>query len=300
MEDYFETLIIPNALSDIFIDFIIEQTNQAIEEISSSKLSQHNQDFSFYNLSSFPQNSTAIILRLEQNPSPLINTLKDFSDTLSMRTSQHIGFAYYTQTKHNIDWIEAYRKSVTPIQCENFYIHPSWYPPQKNAINITIDPALAFGSGHHASTFMCIELLQNLNLSDKTALDVGCGSGILSIVMAKKGANIDACDVDALAIAESRKNFALNAITAYNIWEGSIECATQHYDVICANILADIIIILHNDFKNAFKKQGILILSGIIESKINQVIDVFKDFEVQEKRLKDEWASLKLVLKEED
>lgn len=308
-QDYFESVIIPNACYEIFIDFILEQTSQAIEESTikdflKSAKSPHTEPpcpidnlFTLHNTKFFLSlESQAIIVRLEQDPKNLIENLKSFSLILSQRLSQEVGFAYSTTQKSNTDWIATYQKSITPIECARFYIRPSWHSPKPNLENIIIDPALAFGSGHHASTLMCIEFLQNLNLQGQNALDVGCGSGILGIVMAKLGGCVDMCDVDDLAIQETQKNCALNHIAYNHIWQGSIESTTQKYNIICANILADVIISLHNDFKRILCDSGILILSGIIDTKAQDVIECFKDFTLQETRTKDEWVSLKLAL----
>lgn len=193
-------------------------------------------------------------------------------------------------------------------------------------LDIVIDPALAFGSGHHSSTFMCLELLSNLfdskykitskdiskelniksgvesklDFSKANMLDVGCGSGILSIAGAKLGAKIYACDTDELAIAESAKNAKLNGVEFKQLWRGSIDNmpknAPKKYDIITANIIAFVINMLHNDFKSLLKKDGVLILSGILDKYKFDIIDTFCDFKPLCMLQRDEWIALKFTL----
>lgn len=186
------------------------------------------------------------------------------------------------------------------------------HPPRQEII---INPALAFGSGHHASTFMCVEMLSLMDLSGKLCLDVGCGSGILAIIMAKQGGVVDACDVDELAITETRKNAQQNAATLRHIWHGSIDTRPSSldcldhddtpestrldsrapsYDLICANIVADVLACMHNDLRTALRPAGTLLLSGILESKLAWILQIFGDMRVLERHHKDEWVSLKL------
>lgn len=297
---YFETIITPNDFLEIFSSFILDYTNEAIEFATI----QDNFQFNSFNLNLDSVNTESIIIRTQESPNEVINNLKDFALTLSERLDKQIGFLYHTRELENKDWIESYKSSITPLEIGEFYIRPSWCPNKENKKNIIIDPALAFGSGHHASTFMCIELLQTIDLKNKNLGDIGCGSGILGIISCILGANVVACDVDELAIEETKKNFALNNLEAKNIFLGSINSNKESglessfldssLDVICANIIADVIIYLKNDFKRVLKQNGILILSGIVEEKLPLVLDIFSDFTLLESKRKDEWVALKL------
>ncbi|MCE3036736.1 50S ribosomal protein L11 methyltransferase [Helicobacter sp. faydin-H20] len=295
IESYFELFVIPNAYLELYADFILETTNEAIEEASEYP---KNLDFKYFNIDGSVLGD-AIIVRCqkEEEVFTLLEKLQKYSHLLSERMEQKIGFAYALDKKKNEDWINQYRLGITPIECNGFYIHPSWYPKKENVINIMIDPALAFGSGHHATTSMCIDFLSKLSLQEKTLLDVGCGSGILSLVAKKNGAIVHMCDTDPLAVKESLKNFALNHESIDKIWEGSIDKSEGGYDIIVANILADVIKILYNDFNRALKSGSVLILSGILEKYKDSVIDKFKNFELQEARLQDEWVALKMIKK---
>ena len=127
-----------------------------------------------------------------------------------------------------------------------------------------IDPALAFGSGHHQTTSNCLKFIPNLIKKDDNILDVGCGSGILSIAAAKLGANIDICDTDELSIQEAIKNAKLNNVIINNSWIGSANNSSKIYDLVIANIIADVLILISKDLKERVKQNGYLILSGIL------------------------------------
>ncbi|CBG39480.1 50S ribosomal protein L11 methyltransferase [Helicobacter mustelae] len=297
-EDFFEVTILPQSHCDLFIDFIIDSTGEAIEESLISL--DFVKDFEFFALKmeqlSVPMLPT-IIVRSQEDCRDLIKSLRSFVQLLGERVGEAVGFAYKIQKKKNEDWIQKYKEGVAPIVCGGFYIRPSWVAPKKDLENLIIDPALAFGSGHHATTAMCIEFLNSLDLREKKCLDVGCGSGILSLVAKKRGANVFLCDTDALAVIESKKNFALNGEQIDQIWEGSIKDEERVYDVIVANILADVIKILYNDFSKALKSGATLILSGILEQYKDSVIDKFSAFVLQEILTKEEWVALKMIKK---
>ncbi|RDU66961.1 50S ribosomal protein L11 methyltransferase [Helicobacter didelphidarum] len=202
----------------------------------------------------------------------------------------------------NKDWIEDYKQSIQPIVCGGFYIRPSWYGTNPNFSNLVIDPSLSFGSGHHATTAMCIHFLSDLELKNKNFLDVGCGSGILSLVAASLEANVYACDTDSYACQQSRINFQNNHLTYQHIWCGSIgNCEKEtniiKYDCICANIVSSIILILKNDFIKYLNAGGILILSGILQEYSEDIIESFSSLKLMEKQQIDEWISFKFIKK---
>lgn len=293
---FFELSLAPSAYFDLFADFALELTGEAIEELELP----HFDDFKFHHITqttlveSNPTKRT-IIIRTQEEPSDLIARFEGFCAVVGERVGEEVGFGYKLECKDNEDWIGKYKAGVTPIECAGFYIRPSWYEDKAGLENLIIDPALAFGSGHHATTFMCVEMLSKLSLSGKNVLDVGCGSGILSLVAKKKGAVVHLCDTDSLAVEESKKNFSLNGEEIDEIWEGSLRSGGMQYDVVVANILADIIKVLYYDFYNATKRGSIVVLSGILEIYKDSVLEKFRDFELCEVSHKDEWVALKLM-----
>ncbi|EAK7984484.1 50S ribosomal protein L11 methyltransferase [Campylobacter jejuni] len=193
--------------------------------------------------------------------------------------------------KENKDWIQEYKKGIKPILVDNVYIHTTWQEEKKNFINIKINPALAFGSGHHESTYSCVKFLQKFSKSKLRALDLGCGSGILGIIMAKFGCNVEICDTDELAIDSSLENTRLNGVDFHKAWCGSIDKANGLYNLIVANIIADVILILEKDIKNHLEDNAILILSGILDKYSTRIKEKFQDLELIDEMQINEWCS---------
>ena len=229
-----------------------------------------------------------IIVRSESD----LTFVKDALVSLSESLESPITMTYTFEEKENVDWIKTYQDSVQPIEAGKFYIFPSWYEPKENFINIKIDPALAFGSGHHATTFSCLEAISTYIKPEDKIIDVGCGSGILGLACKKLGATVALCDTDPLSVKSCKENFALNTETVDALWEGSINKAEDTYDVVIANIIADVLRFIAKDLKAAVEKDGYLILSGILDKKEDLVKESFKDLTLEQRTLKDEWVTL--------
>ncbi len=230
----------------------------------------------------------SIIVRSENSLSDVEDNINSLLGTLG----GNIKISYKMEIKENKDWIATYQNSIEPIEAGRFYIYPSWYEAKEGKINIKIDPALAFGSGHHATTFSCLEAIGSYVNSNSRVLDVGCGSGILGLASAKLGAEVDLCDTDPISVDSCEKNFALNDAEYEELWEGSANQSKGQYDVVIANIIADVLKFIVHDLKRATKKDGILILSGILDKKESQVTEVYSNLELLERKQKDEWVTL--------
>jgi len=229
-----------------------------------------------------------IIVRSESD----LTFVKDALVSLSGTLSNAIKMDYTLEEKENVDWIKTYQDSIQPIEAGKFYIFPSWYEPKEDLINIKIDPALAFGSGHHATTFSCLEAISTYVDTGKSVIDVGCGSGILGLACKKLGANVELCDTDPLSVESCKENFALNEENYDKLWEGSVDKAEGSYDIVIANIIADVLRFIAKDLKSACKEDGLLILSGILDKKENLVVESFKELTLVKRILKDEWVTL--------
>ena len=229
-----------------------------------------------------------IIVRSESD----LTFVKDALVSLSENLENPIQMTYTLEEKENVDWIKTYQDSIQPIEAGKFYIFPSWYEPKDDLINIKIDPALAFGSGHHATTFSCLEAISSYVKSEDKIIDVGCGSGILGLACKKLGAQVELCDTDPLSVESCKENFELNEETYDKLWEGSIDKAEGSYDVVIANIIADVLRFIAKDLKAAVKDNGYLILSGILDKKEDLVKESFKDLTLEKRTLKDEWVTL--------
>jgi ribosomal protein L11 methyltransferase len=229
-----------------------------------------------------------IIVRSESD----LTFVKDALVSLAEELNDSIKMTYTLEEKENIDWIRAYQNSIQPIEAGKFYIFPSWYEPKEDLINIKIDPALAFGSGHHATTYSCLEAISEYVATGSSVIDVGCGSGILGLACKKLGANVELCDTDPLSVESCKENFALNDETYNKLWEGSIDKAEGTYDVVIANIIADVLRFIAKELKSACKEGGLLILSGILDKKEALVAESFKELTLVKRTLKDEWVTL--------
>ena len=217
--------------------------------------------------------------------------LQEYAKSLQDVLGREIEFKITKSQKENKDWLNEYKKNVRPIQIGKFYIHPSWEESKDGFENIIIDPALAFGSGHHESTSACIEYLQKYSESGMRALDVGCGSGILSIALAKLGCVTDACDTDEQAVQSSQKNAELNGVKFNQIWTGSVANLDKKYDVVVANIIADVILMLKNDLINLLKEGSYLVLAGVLDKYETRILEAFASLKLVESQTKNEWKS---------
>ena len=217
--------------------------------------------------------------------------LQEYAKSLQDALGREIEFKTTKSQKENKDWLNEYKKNVRPIEIGKFYIHPSWEESKSGFENIIIDPALAFGSGHHESTSACIEYLQKYATIGKSALDVGCGSGILSIALAKLGCVVDACDTDEQAVQSSQKNAELNGVKFNQIWTGSVANLDKKYDVVVANIIADVILMLKNDLINLLKEGSYLVLAGVLDKYETRILEAFSSLKPVENQTKNEWKS---------
>jgi len=236
-----------------------------------------------------------IIVRGESD----LTYVKEAVESLIATLGSVIVVTFTLEEKKNVDWIQQYQNSIEPIEAGKFYIYPSWFNPKKDKINIKIDPALAFGSGHHATTHTCLEAIGERVDESQRILDVGCGSGILGLACTKLGATVDLCDTDPLSVKSCEENFKLNEAEYSNLWEGSANKSEGEYDIVIANIIADVLRFIASDLKNATKSGGTLILSGILDTKLALVLPSFLELKLIEQKQKDEWVTL-IYYKETD
>lgn len=175
------------------------------------------------------------------------------------------------------DWADNWKKyfKVTPVG-NRLVIRPEWevYQNTQNKAVISIDPGAAFGTGTHATTKMCLELLDKYVSDRQTVLDVGCGSGILSVAALLLGAeSAVGVDIDSVAVKVAKENAERNGVCdrAEFIKGNLCEKVTGSFDIICANIVADAILMLTPDIKGFMKQNSIYICSGIIDMRASEV-----------------------------
>jgi len=192
--------------------------------------------------------------------------------------------ALCAETVNDQDWLHEWKKYFKPFAVGRVLIVPEWEAGKHDGdIVFTIDPGSAFGTGQHVTTMLCIQALQGyLNAGDKL-LDIGCGSGILSIISLLLGAkNAVGCDIDPVAIEVARKNAALNPIAndALKLYAGDMlsdlglqRRIGQGYDIVVANIVADVIKGIVPLVPTLLNPQGLFIASGIIDTRYDDVIE---------------------------
>lgn len=203
------------------------------------------------------------------------------------------------------DYEHKWKEFFKPFRIEDrLLITPIWEDPEvkETDILIRIDPGMAFGTGTHETTALCLSMIMDIEVKNKTMVDVGCGSGILGIAAKKLGAsNVVGVDIDEQAISIARENLEHNGMTdedIHLIHGNLLDHVKDKKDIVVANILADVIIMVLGDVKEVMAQDGVFIASGIIDSKLEQVLDAMKamSFNIIETRIQGEWAAIKANL----
>lgn len=208
-------------------------------------------------------------------------------------------FKIETTTIKDSDWENSWKDYFNILNIgEKFVIVPTWreYENTDNKYIINIDPGMAFGTGGHETTSLCIKNLEKYVKPHDNVIDVGCGSGILSIAASYlTDGNLKAVDLDKLAVDVSRENFALNNLeNRIEVEEASLLTKeTKKYDVIVANILAHIIELMLEDAYKLLEDGGYFITSGIIKDKKDELLEKMLEqgFKLVEETSDNEWYS---------
>ncbi len=203
------------------------------------------------------------------------------------------------------DWAESWKKYFWPQKIsKQIVVKPTWreYKQKSGEIVIEIDPGMAFGTGTHPTTSLCVEMLEEHLKTDDSVLDVGTGSGILLLAASRLGnGNLFGIDIDRIAVKIAKQNLAINNVETarFQITTGNINTVTMDgFNIIIANILADVIFEIIDDVKKRLKDNGIFICSGIIEEKKNIIINRLKStgFEIIDLFIKEEWVAISAKL----
>ncbi len=211
-------------------------------------------------------------------------------------------------TVDDSDWNENWKKYFKAFEIgEKLAICPSWETYDKGSTRtvISLDPGAAFGTGGHATTSLCLEILEKAVSSEKTLLDIGTGSGILSVASALLGINnAVGVDIDAQSVKTAKENAKQNGVSDKTefIVGDLAEKISDKYDIVCANIVADVIIRLFDNVSDYMKKDGLLIVSGIIDMRADEVEKsaVSHGFKIIETRIKEEWRAYILKKQSEE
>ncbi len=284
-------------IGDIFYDF--GATGLKIEEPMTHKNSldyyKNEKDFLMvdYAVSAyFPMNIYA-----ERRKQAVV---KRFEETFAEREDivYTIDFYDFEEEDYQNSWKKYF---YTQKISERFVVKPTWreYEPQEDELVIEIDPGRAFGTGTHPTTSLCIKLMEENIKEGNTVIDVGTGSGILMVAAEKLGAGkIVGTDIDPMAVEVAEENLLLNKVDMEKAkaYAGDLVTVVQNekFDVVVANILADVLLILLKDISRVVKKDGLVIFSGIIEDKLEEMKRAVEEvgLEILEVKADKEWRAM--------
>lgn len=196
------------------------------------------------------------------------------------------------------DWADCWKQYYKPLHIgRNVVIVPAWeeYKASGSEVIVKIDPGMAFGTGTHETTALCAEMIEKYLTAGDRVLDVGTGSGILAVLASKLSAReVDARDIDPSAVKAAKENCEFNNAGNVRCMQSDLIASAEGvYDLISANIVADIIIRMSENTAPHLKRGGKLIVSGIIEPQSGEVIDAFvkKGFALRDRADKNDWNS---------
>lgn len=223
----------------------------------------------------------------ETDPAPIVRFFQD-----------HFGedVPYQVELLEDKDWVREWMDHFHPMQFgKRLWICPSWRDvPDPTAVNVLLDPGLAFGTGTHPTTALCLKWLDSLDLTGKTVVDFGCGSGILAIAALKLGAaRVVGIDIDPQAIEASRDNATRNGVSDQLELYLPANQPDLQADVVVANILAGPLRELSPVISGYVKPNGLLAISGILENQATELLAVYGErFTMNPATVQEEWCRL--------
>jgi len=221
---------------------------------------------------------------------------KDIASALNLIEHSDLSISELEET----NWIESYQKNFQPIKFgKNLCVVPSWEESNKfdDKTIIKMDPGLAFGSGSHETTHLCLEYLDSSNLKELTVIDYGCGSGILSIAALSLGAkNVIAVDIDPQAIIATKENAKINNVDKKISIVSSDSLADKEVDLLIANILSNPLMTLRDKFIELIKPNGRIVISGIMKKQLLEVSKHYEEFcTIVDVKERNKWCLIELL-----
>lgn len=300
----------------------IHTTNEAVEAISnilheagasgvviedSEELLREREDVfgEIYSLNpdDFPVDGVRVKAYLAET-SFLLETVEEIKLAINNLQNFNIDLGHNQVTVQEVDeedWATAWKKYYHPVKISNrFTIVPTWEDYERvntDELIIELDPGMAFGTGTHPTTVMCLQALEKTVEKGSSVIDVGTGSGVLSIGAAKLGASsIHALDLDEVAVQSAKENIALNRVNdIVQVTHGNLlDNVNEQADIVVANILAEIIMTFTNDAYSIVKDGGLFITSGIIATKKEDVRNSLQQagFEIEEVMMMEDWVTI--------
>lgn len=280
---------------DIIEGILFDYGIYTTEEISSDIVDELDQDEKDWDFIDYPLlNSKEGVFALRVYP----ENMEDANNLKAELNEKNLGQCLIEE-KDDEDWANNWKKYYKPLEIgEKLAIVPEWeaYDNDKRIV-IKINPGMAFGTGTHESTYMCLELLERYVKKDDEIFDIGCGSGILAIAGLKLGAKRAlAVDIDDKCIDASHENADLNNLEdKMDIKKGNLlDVVKGRADLIVSNIIAEIIVDEIKNLKNHMDKGGIFITSGIIKERRQMVIDALEEngFKIIDELEKNNWVAI--------
>lgn len=231
----------------------------------------------------------------------VVGLFPEATDTGAILDAVHTAVGATAIASHEIerladaDWERAWMANYEPVQiAPRLWICPSWRtPPDPAAINVRLDPGVAFGTGTHATTALCLQWIAEQSWNHRTLIDYGCGSGILAITALKLGAShAIGIDTDPLAISVSHDNAAANSVGERYRTGTPTELTDARADVVVANILAGVLIETAAELTRRVASGGRIVLSGILIDQAAEVMEHYSAHFSFEQRVRDDWALL--------
>jgi len=231
---------------------------------------------------------------------------KDFTEAIKSEIEtlkQRFTFEYQVENLPNKNWNEVWEANFQAIIIDDFCgIRADFHPPNSSVQHeIVINPKMAFGTGHHETTFMMVQAMRNLSFADAEVFDYGCGTGILAILAAQLGAKaVDALDIEEAAIENCLENLDRNGINQVKPYLGTLEKHHQKsYDIILANINRNVILESLPSLYQQLKKNGTLLVSGFIKKDANLLAESAKScgFATLDEWYRNNWVCMSFSIK---
>jgi ribosomal protein L11 methyltransferase len=298
----------------IWIELSVEAHNECVEPVSEllsryaygqgvAVYEKYRQDPDGDNLHTDPERPATVVAYLPDDGEAQ-DTIRRIEEGLwHLRQIGEVGQLVRTQRPEE-DWANSWKDYFHPLRIGNrFVIRPTWreFEPKAGDVVIDLDPGMAFGTGYHPTTELCLVWLEELDVTGKRILDVGAGSGILSIAAVKLGASsVDAVEIDDVAgraLAENLNTNGVRDVVSVSIGDfGATSSGDERYDLVIANIISSILIKLAKPLSRSVEKDGRLLLSGVIDRHAAEVRATFESLNltVLEERKQGDWIALLL------
>lgn len=221
----------------------------------------------------------------------------DILDDIQILKSDEFEISFTFQDIEYTNWNAEWEKNFNPIVVDNLVtVRAPFHDTPHTKFDLVIEPKMSFGTGHHETTHMMIQHILKTNFTDKSVLDMGCGTGVLAILAEKCGARkLDAIDIDNWCYVNSLENVERNNCHNISVFEGDVKLLDgKNYDIIIANINRNILLADISAYSKCLHKEGLLFLSGFYEDDISSIVSECSknDLQLQSKIQRNNWVAL--------